>query len=99
MIVSEYWSHRLSIFDVRGQKILTFRSPGDSPDQIQNLRGIAIADADNIYVSSEHRLQKFTSSGELIKSVGTRFNINKKSNFSSCAGRNFKVCTKFFGIT
>ena len=27
-----------------------------------------------------------------------RSNINKKSNFSSCAGRNFKVCRKFFGI-
>ena len=34
MIFSEYWGHRLSIIDIRGQKILTFRSPGDSPDQI-----------------------------------------------------------------
>ena len=34
--------------------------------------GIAIDDADNIFVSSEHKLQKFTSSGELIKCVGQR---------------------------
>ena len=34
--------------------------------------GIAIDDADNIFVSSEHKLQKFTSSGELIKCIGQR---------------------------
>ena len=34
--------------------------------------GIAIDDADNIYVSSCHMLQKFTSSGELIKCVGQK---------------------------
>ena len=33
-------------------------------------KGIAIDDTDNIYVSSEHKLQKFTSSGTLIKCVG-----------------------------
>ena len=32
--------------------------------------GIAIDDADNIYVCSEHKLQKFSSSGELLKCVG-----------------------------
>ena len=34
--------------------------------------GIAVDDTDNIYVSSEHKLQKFTSSGELIKCIGRR---------------------------
>jgi len=34
--------------------------------------GIAVDDVDNIYVSSLHKLQKFTSSGELIKCVGRR---------------------------
>ena len=33
-------------------------------------RGIAIDGIDNIYVSSDHKLQKFTSSGKLIKCVG-----------------------------
>ena len=70
MIVSEYWGHRVSIFDMRGQKIRTFGSCGDNPDQMVNPAGIAIDDTDNIYVSSKHKLQKFTSSGELIKCVG-----------------------------
>ena len=70
MIVSEHCRHRVSIFDIRGQKIRRFGSCGDSPDQMVGPAGIAIDDTDNIYVSSYHKLQKFTSSGELIKCVG-----------------------------
>ena len=72
MIVSERLGHRLSIFDIRGQKIRTFGSHGDSPDQIEYPKGVATDDTDNIYVSSCHKLQKFTSSGELIKCIGRR---------------------------
>ena len=72
MIVSECNGHRVSIFDIRGKKIRTFGSRGDSPDQMIHPRGIAVDDMDNIYVSSQHKLQKFTSSGELIKCVGGR---------------------------
>ncbi|CAI8052177.1 E3 ubiquitin-protein ligase TRIM71, partial [Geodia barretti] len=72
MIVSEWGGHKVSIFDIRGQKIRTFGSRGDSPDQMESPAGIATDDADNIYVSSWHKLQKFTSSGELIKCIGRR---------------------------
>ena len=71
-IVSERYSHRVSIIDNRGHKIQTFGSHGDSPDQMIGPRGIAIDNMDNIYVSSEHKLQKFTSNGELIKCIGER---------------------------
>ena len=70
MIVSERSAHRLSILDTRGQKIRTFGSRGDSPHQMIYPRGVATDDSGNIYVSSEHKLQKFTSTGELIKCVG-----------------------------
>ena len=70
MIVSEYGGNRVSIIDNRGKKIRTFGSRGDSPDQMISPKGIAIDDIDNIYVSSEHKLQKFTSNGELIKCIG-----------------------------
>ena len=72
MIVSESLGHRLSIFDIGGQKIRTFGSPGDSPDQMVYPRAIAFDDMNNVYVSSDHKLQKFTSSGELIKCVGRK---------------------------
>ena len=72
MIVSENVGHRLSIYDIRGQKIRTFGSHGDSPDQIEFPAGIATDDTDNIYVSSQDKLQKFTSSGELIKCISQK---------------------------
>ena len=72
MIISECDGHQMSIFDIRGKKIRTFGSRGDSPEQMMYPTGIAIDDADNIYVSSGHKLQKFTSSGELIKCVGQK---------------------------
>ena len=72
MIVSEYWGHRLSVFDIRGQKILQFGQPVDSLDQMECPRVTATDDSDNIYVSSCHKLQKLTSSGELIKCVGKK---------------------------
>ena len=68
-VISEWGGHRVSIFDKRGQKIRTFGSHGDSPHQMIYPKGIAIDGTDNIYVSSVHKLQKFTSSGELIKCV------------------------------
>ena len=71
-IVSELGGYRLSIFDIRGQKIRTFGSHGDNPDQMIEPAGIATDDTDNIYVSSEHKLQKFTSSGKLIKYIGKK---------------------------
>ena len=70
MIVSEWGGNRFSIFDIRGQqKIQTFGSRGVSPDQMIHPRGIAIDDTDNIYVSSQDKLQKFTSGGELINCI------------------------------
>ena len=69
-VISECDGHRVSIFDKKGQKIQTFGSHGYSPHQMELPAGIAIDGIDNIYVSSEHKLQKFTSNGELIKCVG-----------------------------
>ena len=70
MIISECEGHQMAIFDIRGQKIREFGSHGDHPESIKCPAGIAVDDVDNIYVSSEHKLHKFTSSGELIKYVG-----------------------------
>ena len=72
MIVSECVGHQVSVFDVGGRRIRTFGSHGDRPEQMESPAGIAVDDTDNIYVSSQHKLQKFTSSGELIKCIGRR---------------------------
>ena len=72
MIVSERGGHQVSVFDVGGRKIRTFDSHGDRPEKMRSPAGVAVDDTDNIYVSSKHKLQKFTSSGELIKCIGRR---------------------------
>ena len=69
MIVSECGGHQVSVFDVGGRRVRTFGSRGGRPEQMEYPRGIAVDDTDNIYVS---KLQKFTSSGELIKCIGWR---------------------------
>ena len=80
MIISEWGGHQISVFDMRGKKIQIFGSHGSSPEQMDHPGGIAIDDADNIYVSSFHKLQKFTSSGELIKCVGQRGSKEREFN-------------------
>ena len=66
MIVSAWGDSKLSIFEIRGQgKIGTFGS-----HEMVHPAGIATDDHDNIYVSSCHQLQKFTSRGSLIKCTG-----------------------------
>ena len=72
MVVTECGGNQVSAFDVRGQIVQTFGSHGDRLEQMNNPTCIAVDDVDNIYVSSDHKLQKFTSSGELIKCVGRR---------------------------
>ena len=70
MIVSECVAHGLCILDTRGQRIRTFGSHGYCPHQMIYPRGVATDDSCSVYVSSLHKLQKFTSTGELIKCVG-----------------------------
>ena len=69
MIVSECDGDRVSVFDVRGRRVRTFGSHGDTPEQMKYPVGIAVDDTDNIYVNSLHKLHKFTSSGELFKCI------------------------------
>ena len=70
MIVSEKGAHKVSVFDIRGQRVRTFGSHGNRPEQMEFPAGIAVDDMDNIYVGNMYKLQKFTSRGELIKCVG-----------------------------
>ena len=63
----------MSIYKIRGQgKIQTFGSRRDRTYEMIGPAGIATDDAENIYISSEHKLMKFTSRGELIKCTGEK---------------------------
>ena len=71
MVVTEC-GRQVSVFDIRGQRVQTIGPHSDRPEHMIFPAGIAVDGVDNMYVSSEHKLQKFTSSGELIKHVGQR---------------------------
>ncbi|CAI8034400.1 E3 ubiquitin-protein ligase TRIM71 [Geodia barretti] len=70
MIVSELGGHQLTLFDTRGHKIMTFGTYGGNPEQMIYPTGVVTDRSDNVYVSSEHKLQKFNSSGVFIKGTG-----------------------------
>ena len=72
IVVAENDGHEISLFGVADQRVRKFGSRGNRPEQMIRPAGIAVDDVDNIYVSSLHKLQKFSSSGELIKCVGQR---------------------------
>ena len=86
MIVSEKGGrgHRVCVFDIRGQRVRTFGSEGDRPEQMDYPAGIAVDDMDNIYVGNYYKLQKFTSRGELIKCVGQQG--SKEGEFDAIRG-------------
>ena len=61
---------KFPVFDVEGKMFFSFGPRGKNPDQMKAPAGVAINDTGSIYVASEHKMQKFTSSGELIKCIG-----------------------------
>ena len=84
MVVTEEMSHRVSVLDVRGQRFWTFGSHGIGLEHMIYPAGIAVDDVNNVYVSSYDKLQKFTSSGELIMCVGQKG--SKEGEFSDPRG-------------
>ena len=84
MIVTEMNGHQVSVFDVEGRRVQIFGSSGDRPEHIIAPSSIAVDRTDNIYVSSRHKLQKFTSSGDLIKCIGQRG--SKEAEFNDPRG-------------
>ena len=81
MIVSEFVAHRVSVLDSTGKVIRRFGSRGDRPEQMNYPRGVTVDRDDNVYVTSDHKLQKFSRDGHLIKTVGQKG--NKEGEFNT----------------
>ena len=74
IIIVENSAYCVSVFTPEGpRKIQSFGSRGSANGQFINPLGVAVDDADNIYVvdNNNHRIQKFTSTGEFTAAVGT----------------------------
>ena len=83
MIVTEWGINKVSIFDINGQKIQSFGSYGNGPDQMIYPKNIVTDSVDNLYVSSDHKLQKFSSSGVLVRCIGSKQGVGtQKGEFN-----------------
>ena len=81
LLVSECDGNQISVIDDRGEKIRTIGShSAHDAEQMIAPAGIAIDEKDNIYVSSEHKLQKFSISGKLIICIGQMGSGNAEFN-------------------
>ena len=67
IIVAERHGNRVTLRNLNGSIIQTI---GDG--QMEKPGGVALDSRDNIYVTSNHKLQKFSMAGELLKDVGSR---------------------------
>ncbi len=76
VIVAEYTSGRIMIYDKNYEQIQTFDSRGNAS------AGVTIDGDDNIYVSDreKHNVQKFTANGQFLSAVGTKGNQRLQFN-------------------
>ena len=72
MVVSNWGGHTVSLLDSKGEEIQTYGSWDDRPDQMIHPTDVAVDSDDNVYVASQHKLQKFSRDGHLIKCVGQK---------------------------
>ena len=72
LITTETNGHQdlVSVFDVVGQKVKSFGKQGTESEEMIRPRGVAVDGDNNIYVTSEHKLQKFNSAFNLVKWIG-----------------------------
>ena len=71
------------MLDSSGKRISTIGSRGDGPGQFQWPRFIAIDSNDKVYVTSQHKLQKFDRNGKFVKSVGSGSEESKPGEFNT----------------
>jgi len=71
LFVTENLERRYTILDAEGQRILTVGSKGMPPFGDSRPTGIATDGEGNVYVASDHEVQKFNRHGESVGKLGT----------------------------
>ena len=71
IVVAEMDAHRIKILNKKGKKVRSFGTKGAKEGQFTGPRGVAITNDGHILVTDEHRLQKLTTDGVCVKSVGS----------------------------
>ena len=74
VVVSEYFSHCISVYSREGKKITSFGSKGSSTGQFRCPNDVAITSDNHILVADENnsQIQMFTMEGRFVKSIGQK---------------------------
>ena len=72
MVVSNFRGHNVTLVDREGKEIQIYGSEGDRPHEMRYPTSVAVDNDDNVYVTSDHKLQKFSRDGHFITYVGQR---------------------------
>ena len=71
IVVAEYGTHCVTVVDREGEKVRSFGNRGTKEGEFTYPRGVAVSNDNHIFITDDHRLQKFTFQGEFVKSVGS----------------------------
>ena len=73
VVITEWKGDCVSVFSQRGEKLRPFCTQGSAPGQVWFPREVAVEGDGNVLVadSQNHRIQRFTSEGQFLTSVGT----------------------------
>ena len=77
IVVSERQGHFVSVRDLNGTVIRKYGSKGEGKGKMTSPAGIALDDEGFMYVTSDHKLQKFSFDGSVITEVGGSIPGNK----------------------
>ena len=82
IVVAENGAHCITIFNKKEKKVRSFGTKGTKEGQFTCPRGVAIANDGHILVTDNHRLQKLTTDGVCVKSVGSSENGSGRLQFN-----------------
>ena len=86
IVVAENGAHCITIFNKKGKKVRSFGTKEKKEGQFILPRGVAITNDGHILVTDNCRLQKLTTDGVCVKSVGSSESGSGRLQFNTPAG-------------
>ena len=86
IVVAEWGAHRITRLNKAEKKVRSFGAEGTKEGQFIFPRGVAITNDGHILVIDDHRLQKLTTDGVCVKSVGSSDSGSGRLQFDTPVG-------------
>ena len=86
IVVAENEAHCITTLNKEGKKVKSFGSKGTKKGQFTHPGGVAITNDGHILVTDDHRLQKLTTDGVCVKSVGSSKSGSGRLHFNNPVG-------------